>query len=94
VGKINHDKTRKENPAWSLGLKLASRLVVDRGPGPIYLIPKGMTSKGPETQLGATLKSRTRVNGELNNVDYQKKEHEMLQFSMYLFLFLFVYRKL
>lgn len=64
VGKINHDKTRKENPAWSMGLKLESQLIINRGPGPIYNIPNGMTAKGPKPQLYATIKSRTKIPGE------------------------------
>jgi len=67
VGMIDHDKTRHQNPAYSLGLKLgsANRLGVT-GPGPAYLIPKGMTAKGPDPQLYATLKSRTKVNENFN----------------------------
>jgi len=65
IGKIGHDKTRTEAPAFSIGEKLASRLIVDRGPGPIYLIPNGMTAKGPKPQMYATIKSRTKI-AELN----------------------------
>jgi len=68
VGKINHDKTRKENPAWSMGLKLESQLIVNRGPGPIYMIPDGQTAKGPKPQLYATIKSRTKIPEPVNQV--------------------------
>ena len=62
LGMVNHDKTRKQNPAYSLGQKLPTTLL-GSGPGPTHLIPAGMTAKGPAPKLEATIKSRTRVNG-------------------------------
>ncbi|OXA64090.1 outer dense fiber protein 3B [Folsomia candida] len=62
IGMVGHDPSRKQNPAYSLGLKLPSVLIrKGNGPGPIYAIPKGMTAKGPDTQVAASLKSRTKV---------------------------------
>jgi len=64
VGMINHDKTRTQAPAYSLGLKLRSSLIGDtRTPGPNYLIPQGMTSKGPGGSPAYTLRARTKIFG-------------------------------
>jgi hypothetical protein len=64
MGMINHDKTRTQAPAYSLGLKLRSSLIANtRTPGPSYLIPQGMTSKGPGGAPAYTLRPRTKIFG-------------------------------
>ncbi|CAL8138146.1 unnamed protein product [Orchesella dallaii] len=66
VGYVGHDETRKRNPAYSLGLKLGSTLIqTKKSPGPIYLIPKGMTAKGPDGSPAYTLRPKTK------SVDFQ-----------------------
>jgi len=64
IGMINHDPSRKQMPAYSLGLKLGmTRWDKTMSPGPIYGIPEGMTAKGPKPHLEASLKSRTIIKG-------------------------------
>jgi hypothetical protein len=65
IGMINHDPSRKQNPAWSLGLKLGSSLLGNpQSPGPIYAIPGGMTAKGPKPNVAYSIKGRTKLIGE------------------------------
>jgi len=62
VGYINHDMTRKQNPAYSLGLQLPSTLIVKgNGPGPIYALEKGMTAKGQDLGRAFTMRPKTKV---------------------------------
>lgn len=69
VGYVGHDETRKRNPAYSFGLALKSVLLGNpQSPGPVYLIPKGMTAKGPDGQPAYSLGLRTRIIG--NYVGY------------------------
>jgi len=63
IGYIDHDKTRHQGPAYSLGLKLDSGIIGKGvGPGPAYLIPKGLIAKGPDPNIWASIKSRTKLN--------------------------------
>jgi len=62
VGYIDHDKTRKQMPAYSLGLQLPSTLIrKGNGPGPIYAIPQGMTAKGQDLGRMYTIRPKTKV---------------------------------
>lgn len=64
VGYAGHDETRKRNPAYSFGLQLKSVLLAyPQSPGPIYLIPKGMTAKGPDGRPAYSLGLKTRIIG-------------------------------
>ena len=61
VGYHNHDGTRKRNPAYSLGLMLSKhRWGNPQSPGPIYLVPKGMTAKGPDSKVAFSIISRAK----------------------------------
>jgi len=66
VGYANHDTSRKRNPAYSMASRYPSHLKA-MGPGPIYAIKKGLTAKGEDPQLYATLKSRVTLNEKNNN---------------------------
>jgi len=62
IGYIDHDKTRKQMPAYSLGLQLPSTLIQKgNGPGPIYAIPYGMTAKGQDLGRAYTIRPKTKV---------------------------------
>lgn len=62
VGYIGHDKTRRQNPAFSLGLQLPSTLIMKgNGPGPIYAIPKGQTAKGTDLGRAFSIRGQTKV---------------------------------
>lgn len=62
VGFIDHDKTRKQMPAYSLGLQLPSTLIrKGNGPGPVYAIQKGLTAKGLDTGLAYTMRPKTKI---------------------------------
>jgi len=62
VGYINHDFTRKQMPAYSLGLQLPSTLIVKgNGPGPAYAIEKGMTAKGLDLGRAFTMRPQTKI---------------------------------
>jgi len=64
VGYVNHDMTRKQMPAYSLGLSLPSTLIVKgNGPGPIYSLPKGMTAKGQDLGRAFTMRPTYKVIG-------------------------------
>jgi hypothetical protein len=65
VGYMNHDMTRKQMPAYSLGLQLPSTLIrKGNGPGPVYQLPKGMTAKGQDLGRAFTMRPKTKVIGE------------------------------
>jgi len=64
IGFIDHDKTKRQMPAYSLGLKLPSSLVGNGvGPGPAYGIAQGLTAKGPIGVPAYTLRMRTKIMG-------------------------------
>lgn len=68
VGFIDHDKTRKQMPAYSLGLKLKSTLVGSGlSPGPAFVIPAGMTAKGPSGAPAYTMRMKTKVIGKAHS---------------------------
>jgi len=61
VGAINHDKTRTQAPAYSLGLKLKSGFGDSKTPGPNYLIQDGLTARGQYRAPAYSLRPRTKI---------------------------------